>query len=49
MKGTWVGLPQLEQITSCMTFVRPLPPSDVRRAARHSGQRLGSFCSPRVW
>jgi hypothetical protein len=41
-------LPQFEQITSCMTRVRPLP-SDVRRAARHSGQRLGSFWSPRDW
>jgi hypothetical protein len=31
-----------------MTLVRPLP-SDVLRAARHSGQRRGSFWSPRVW
>jgi len=48
--GTWVGLPQFEQITSCMTLARPPPlPSAWRLAARHSGQRLGSFCSPRDW
>ena len=46
--GTWVGLPQFEQTTSCITRARPLP-SAARRAARHSGQRRGSFWSPRDW